>query len=194
MLITAILSSLVCFTTYVNAGPIANDGLVPHGAAQKRNILVPGYLIPTTTIDVALVSGTPATSSPDLVPTSQVTLAKRTLISIPDLVPTVHVDLATDTLGTQTISPLLVPTKIADIGATTAGCVVSISDYSYVTHCSYTITPTPTSTGVADCCGGQDSLHPCNDAGTIPTGPATWICTFGSTTCAGVSTATTMWT
>ncbi|TKA66444.1 hypothetical protein B0A55_10009 [Friedmanniomyces simplex] len=190
MLSTIILCSLLCLAAFVHAGPIGS----PHEAPQKRNILVPGYLIPTTTINAAVAAGTPATASADRVPTSAVDIAKRTLVTMPDLVPTSEVNLATDTLGTQIVSPFVVPTKIADIGVTTSGCIVSISDYSYVTHCNYATTPTPTSTGIADCCGGQDSLHACNDAGTIPTGPATWTCTFGSTTCAGISTATTMWT
>jgi len=190
-----IFGSLACLTAIIHASPIGSpiDDASPHKALQKRNILVPAYLIPTSTINAEVVAGTPVTVSEDRVPTSTVDVAKRDVSTIPDLVPTVEVDLVTS-LGTPAATPLFMPTRVADIGVTTSGCVVSISDYSYVTKCNHPPTPTPTSTGIANCCGGQHNLHPCNDAGTIPTGPATWTCTFGYTTCAGVSTATAMWT
>ncbi|KAK3069330.1 hypothetical protein LTR53_012413 [Teratosphaeriaceae sp. CCFEE 6253] len=196
MFLRAVLGSFVCLTTIIHASPIG--GVIgdagPHNALQQRNILVPGYLIPVTTVDADVVAGTPATASRERVPTGTIAVVKRAVTSMPNLVPTSQVDLATDTVGTQIISPLFVPTVVADIGVATPGCAVYISDYSYITQCAYTTTPQPTSTGLANCCGGQGSLHPCNDAGTVPAGPGAWTCTFGSTTCAGVSTATTMWT
>lgn len=168
---------------------------------EKRNILVPGYLIPTTTPDPATWSGS-QTVSPDRLPTSTVGLAKRDApvtvdgivypTGFPDLVPTSKVDIATDTAGTRTISPQLIPTAVATIG-TTSGCIVILKSHSYVTHCSHTKAPKPTSTGIADCCGGEDSLYPCNSDGSMPTGTALWTCTLGSTSCAGTYTATTTW-
>lgn len=197
---TTLIVSLAYLAAIAYCSPIslAEDIKSPHNGLEKRNILVPGYLIPTSTVNPDEVAGTPITASLERVPTSTVDLAtdskaKRDVTSMPDLVPTSEVNLATDTAGTRTISPKLMPTSVASIGATTSGCVVSISNYSFVTHCDHTTTPTPTSTGIADCCGGWDALYPCNDAGTTPTGAAEWTCTLGSTSCAGVTTATTMW-
>ncbi|KAK5682361.1 hypothetical protein LTS10_005488 [Elasticomyces elasticus] len=124
MLSTTVFGSLLCLTAMVNASPIGSP------IDEKRNILVPGYLIPTKMIDAAAVAGTPATAWPYRVPTSAVDLAKRAIVTMPNLVPTSQVDLATDTLGTQIVSPLFVPTVVADVGTTTSGCVVSISSYS----------------------------------------------------------------
>ncbi|KAK5738117.1 hypothetical protein LTR17_006146 [Elasticomyces elasticus] len=133
MLSTTVFGSLLCLTAMVTASPIGSpidEVGSPLQAAQKRNILVPGYLIPTKMIDAAAVAGTPATAWPYRVPTSAVDLAKRAIVTMPNLVPTSQVDLATDTLGTQIVSPLFVPTVVADVGTTTSGCVVSISSYS----------------------------------------------------------------
>ena len=59
--------------------------------------------------------------------------------SFPDLVPSTTVDLATDsTGGSFTGTPKDVPSTIVTLPgeSTTSGCVVSISDYSYVTTCT----------------------------------------------------------
>ena len=195
----AFLGSAACLTVITLANPIGS----PLQLLEKRNILVPGYLIPTTVPNPATWTGSQIIS-PDRMPTSTVDLAKReeaetigTVIystGFPDLVPTTTVDLATDTTGVRTISPLLMPTAVAQIdGISTSGCVVTMNSRSYVTHCSQIKTPVPTSTGVSHCCGGIESLYACEEDGSIPEGPDAWTCTYGITTCAGITTATSTW-
>ncbi|KAK3073387.1 hypothetical protein LTR53_005095 [Teratosphaeriaceae sp. CCFEE 6253] len=136
MFLRAVLGSFVCLTTIIHASPIGGviEDAGPHNALQQRNILVPGYLIPVTTVDADVVAGTPATASRERVPTGTIAVVKRAVTSMPNLVPTSQVDLATDTVGTQIVSPLFVPTVVADIGVATPGCAVYISDYSYITQ------------------------------------------------------------
>jgi len=204
-----VFSGLLCLTAMAYASPIGSpvdDRSSPH-EIEKRNILVPGYLIPTTAPNPATWSGS-QTVSPDRLPTSSVNIATDSVAKrdapvtidgivyptgFPDLVPTSEVNLATDTTGTRTISPLLMPTVVATVG-TTSGCIVTMKSRSYVTHCAHTRTPTPTSTGISKCCGGEDDTYPCNSDGSMPTGTTQWTCTFGSTSCAGTFLATTTWT
>lgn len=117
--------------------------------------------------------------------------------TFPNLVPTgTTVDIGTDTTGTRTISPLFMPTKVADIGVTTPGCVVSISDYSYVTSCSGGVRATAAAAippSITACCGGQDSLYPCMDDGRMPNGEIRWTCTMAGLSFAGLRFATTTW-
>jgi len=70
-----------------------------------------------------------------------------TTSSFPNLVPSTTVDLATDSTGVSfTGTPKFVPSTIVTLPGepTTSGCVVSISDYSYVTTCADTVLPSTT--------------------------------------------------
>ncbi|KAK4569652.1 hypothetical protein LTR86_003417 [Recurvomyces mirabilis] len=195
---------LACLIASITATPIKSFDLGSEHDPQSP--------MPTSTVGFLRRPNINATLSPVHTPSSRVTFVtvthlpdlKRDLTSMPNLVPTSQVDLATDTLGTRTISPLFMPTKIATIGSavTTTGCEVSIVDYAYVTSCSdgngalettaaaVLLGELETTSGPSWCCGGEDDLHACTEDGTIPKGPAEWTCVLGSTTFVGVTTAT----
>ncbi|KAK4550869.1 hypothetical protein LTR36_000449 [Oleoguttula mirabilis] len=171
----------------------------------KRDLTSYPDLVPTSEVNPATWVQGVWTGTPKFLPTKLVTQDKRDLTSYPDLVPTSTVDIATDSTGVAfTGTPKFMPTKVVRLGTTT-GCVVSIAththsstvEYSYATHCSDGATATEdallVATGIAGCCGGEDSLHACMADGSLPTGPTAWTCTLGSSSYAGVTTATTTW-
>ncbi|KAI6883858.1 hypothetical protein KC363_g4104 [Hortaea werneckii] len=202
---TGALRLFVCFAASSYASPIGSPDSNDQGQLEKRNILVPAYLNPTSTVDPATWPTSEWTGTPMFMPTSTVDfeLRKRVpdITSMPNLVPTSSVNPDTwSSDGTWTGIPDFMPTTVVHLGTTT-GCEVSMSAYtfndqlaySYVTHCSGPIQTQATTAALASCCGGESDVYPCNDAGSMPSGTARWRCTMSDSTYAGTRFATTTW-
>jgi hypothetical protein len=138
---------------------IPSDGSEEH---QNRNILVPDYLVPTRPVNpAALPTGDaiiPLARVPERpVGVNTVYAMKRDITSMLDLEPSSALKISTDTKGTRTISPLFVPFTPA-----------TVVDMATLTKAA------PSSSGIADCCGGQAHLHACEDYDAILGGQRSW--------------------
>ncbi|TKA22851.1 hypothetical protein B0A50_07751 [Salinomyces thailandicus] len=203
----ALLSSIACLATLAHSSPIANPPDSDASPLEERNLLVPGYLIPTTTVNPATWPTASWTGTPILLPTSTVILKNKRnpdVTSLPNLVPTSTVNPATwSTESSWTGTPDFMPTTVVHLGTTT-GCVVSMASYtfddepaySYVTYCSASQISEATAaiTSMPECCGGEEDVYPCNAAGSMPTGTERWVCSSEGEKFAGTRFATTTWT
>ncbi|KAH9837468.1 hypothetical protein Tdes44962_MAKER01824 [Teratosphaeria destructans] len=134
-----LLTSLTWLATFTYASPVANT-------EDKRNILVPDYIIQTTTVDPATWITAPWTGTPDFMPTSIVDITdssndrrsdndKRNVLVPNDLIPTTTVDPATWSTGIWTGTPIFLPNNPVNIATdTTAIAAADKRDVTSMPH------------------------------------------------------------
>jgi hypothetical protein len=123
----SIIGGIVCLSALSYASPIGNLAVAPSNPEQKRDILIPASLIPTSTVNPGSWSSASWTGTPSLAPATPVVLGGRALpvgdaeakrdILVPDeAVPTKSVDPNTWSHAPWTGTPQFLPTKAVHLG------------------------------------------------------------------------------